>query len=549
ALLETAIGGLTRRNLNPRDGEALYLLGLVRERQGAFAEADERFARAAWNIAWAAPSHLARARLALRAGRPRDALLLAEQASSIPEARRLAVLALRALGRDEEALSALQTLRTLDPLDAATSALAGVLGLPTDGGPADPRTTLDVAAEFARAGAFAEALAATAAPGAGADAAFGNAEPLRRVLRAAWADAAGDPDAAAAERAALAPLGLDLAFPAGLDQYDALTSAVTQGGGAPVLALRGMWLLDAARDDDALTDLAAATEGGIADPVAWRNLALAIMRTSRDTERADAAYARALELSDDGRLVFERDLLRRLAGTSAAERLALLEAHAPLLDSRDDLALAHVSLLLDADRVDDAWRILTVRTFRPFEGGEGQVIAAYDRAACAIARRLIAGGDAARAVELLQVGLVAPANLGEGRHPAVPQAERLVLLGDAFAALGDETAARRAWEDARASTPLAVAERPVDESDRFIALAHVRLGDHAAAAEVWQRLDERADELERAKDDVDYFATSLPELLVFDTDTAAARSVAADALRAAAADGRSLAREAERMEA
>ncbi|MDN3494847.1 DUF5107 domain-containing protein [Planococcus sp. APC 4015] len=535
-LLERAIDRLTRRNLNPRDGEALYLLGLVRERQGDRADADDRFARAGWNAAWAAPATLARARLALRAGRARDALRLASDALAIPEARRLRVLALRALGRHDEAASALGQLRRADPLDAATAALGRVLGEQAPP-PADPRTTLDIAAEFARAGAYAEALAATAEPAAAAAAAFGNAEPMRRILRSEWSRAAGDPDAAPAD---LDGVPLDLAFPAGLDQFDALTAATARGAGPAVHALRGMWLLDAARDDDALAELTAATDAGIHDPVAWRNLALAIMRTNKDADAADAAYAHALSLSADARLVFERDLLARLAGVPAGERLALLHEHAGLLATRDDLALAHVTLLLDTDRVDEAWAVLEARTFRPFEGGEGQVIAAYDRAACALARRHLAAGDAAGAAEILRAGLTAPANLGEGRHPAEPQAERLVLLGDALAASFDDEGARAAWERARAATPLAVADRPADARDRWIGVAHVRLGEYDAADAVWRRLESRADELERAKDDVDYFATSLPELLVFDTDTARARATAARELRDAAAAGRAM---------
>jgi hypothetical protein len=57
---------------------------------------------------------------------------------------------------------------------------------------------------------------------------------------------------------------------------------------------------------------------------------------------------------------------------------------------------------------------------------------------------------------------------------------------------------------------------------------------------VWRRLEDRADELERAKDDIDYFATSLPELLVFDIDTVGARAATADELRRAAANGRAM---------
>ena len=532
-LLQRAVARLTRRNLNPRDGETHYLLGLVLERLGEPDAADDAFATAAWVQAWRVPATLGRARLALRQGRARDALDLASAVSEVPEAARLVVLALRRLGRDEEARQTLTRLIDADPLDAASRALGGgTIAV-------DPRTLLEVGAEFARAGCYAEALAATAARSAAAPAAFGNAEPMRHLLRAAWFDAAGDHAAAAAARAAAAEADPSLAFPAGLDQFDALSAAIAaEPRHALAHALRGMWLLDAGRSGHALADLRIATAGGSTDPVAWRNLALAIMQTGGSPAKADAAYERALALADDARLVFERDLLAQVRGLYPDERLTLLKERPALLEDRDDLALVHATLLLDNGRIDEAWTLLTERTFRPFEGGEGRVIAAFDRASCAIARRLLDEGAADRAAAFLADGLVPPASLGEGRHPAVPQAERLVLLGDARAALGDDAGAREAWAAARATTPLAVAPRPADEADFWIGTAHLRLGEHDAAADAWTRLEHRAGELERARDAVDYFATSLPELLVFDVDTAAARISTAARLRELAGLGR-----------
>ncbi|MCR2799417.1 DUF5107 domain-containing protein [Microbacterium sp. zg-Y818] len=536
ALLNTAVARLTRRNLNPRDGEAHYLLGLVLERRGERQAADDAFATASWLKGWRTPAVLARARLALHAGRPDDALELATGLPHVPEAARLRVLALRRLGCAGDADAALKRLIDADPLDAATRALTG------DRIAVDPRTPLDVAAEFARAGAYDEALAATAQPAAPAPAAFGNAEPMRHLLRAVWFAALGDETAAAEERAAAAASDPALAFPAGLDQFDALSAAVAaEPEHAVARALRGMWLLEAGRAGDALGDLRAATAAGTADTVAWRNLALAIMHTGGSPTEADAAYAHALGLAVDARLVFERDLLAQVRGLGPAERLALLEEHPDRLHERDDLALVHATLLLDAERVDEAWTLLTGRVFRPFEGGEGRVIAAFDRASCVLARRMLAAGNAQAAAALLSDGLVPPASLGEGRHPAVPQAERLVLLGDALVALDDAEGARRAWSDARSHSPLAVAPRPADEADYWIGMAHQRLGEREAAEEVWARLERRAVELEAAKDAVDYFATSLPELLVFDVDTAAARRVTAAHLRQLARQGRTAA--------
>jgi tetratricopeptide (TPR) repeat protein len=527
--LESAVGAQTRRNLNPRDGEALYLAGLALERSGAASEADARLARAAWNGAWAPPANLARARLALRRGDIAAALRLADEAGSIPEARRLRVLALRAAGRAAEADAALAALRADDPLDAITALLSGVPG------PVDPRTPLDAGAEFARAGAFDAALAVT--EGAGSPASpFGNAEPMRHLLRAVWRDAAGDATGADAERAAADALGLDTAFPAGLDQYDAL-AAGRAAGSMSAAGLLGAWLLDAGRLADARRALEDAVQRGSADPVVLRNLALASAR-SGDLAEAEAVYEAALARRSDARLVLERDLVARVRATDAATRLALLRRHAGVLDRRDDLTLSYVELLLDDGQDDEAWTILTTRRFRVFEGGEGVAIAAYDRAALARARSLAAAGTLEAAIALLESGLDAPANLGEGRHPAVPQAERLVLLGDLRARAGIEDGAVQAWQQARKRTPLAVDRRPADASTFWIGVAHLRLGETDAASERWRELEDRAAALEAASDDVDYFATSLPALGALDDDTAARRAIDAERLRALAAEGR-----------
>jgi hypothetical protein len=85
-----------------------------------------------------------------------------------------------------------------------------------------------------------------------------------------------------------------------------------------------------------------------------------------------------------------------------------------------------------------------------------------------------------------------------------------------------------------------VGPKPAGPADYWRGVALSRLGRHAEAETVWQSLETRAEELLAAPTAPDYFATSLPELLLFDTDTAAARSEAAQSLCALAADGRGL---------
>lgn len=530
-LLDVAIERQTARNLNPRDGETVYLRALVAERLGDLDDADRWFAKAAWNLAFAAPASLARARLALRGGRTDAALRLARDAGDIPEARRVAALALVRAGDAEGAAAVLAALADVDPLDPGTRALRGdVLDL-------DAKMPLDVASEFARAGAYDEALAATASASSTTPAA-GLAGPLRGYLRALWLDRAGRPAEAADERRAAQEESTALVFPAGLDQYDALRAAVAADATDTVAAgLLGMWLLDAGRTGEALAQLRAATEGGSTDPVVWRNLAIALVVAADDDQAADAALVRALELRADARLVFERDVLAIRRGLDSAERLALLERHPHLLGERDDLAVRHANLLLDAGRVDEAWQLLTTRRFRPFEGGEGQAIAAFDRAACLRAEALIPD-EPLQAAAVLEAGFVPPATLGEGRHPAERPVQRWVLLGMARQASGDTDGAREAWRAAVAPTPLAVAPRPADASTYWRGVAFLHLGDEASAEREWDGLDARAAELRAARDEVDYFATSVPELTLFDVSTGDVRARAADELQRLAAQGR-----------
>ena len=552
--LERALERLTRRNLNPVSGEASYRLGLVLERQGEFASAAVHLGKAAWDAAWALPSELAQSRIALREGRGEDALRHARAAeahdAANPDAAHLVILALRALGRDAEAASALAARRESDPLDAVAAVLAG-LEQGEVAGFADPKTVLTVAVDLARRGqwraalATTEALAESAGGGDGSRGhAFGNPVPVARYLRATWWEALGDPERAAAERRAARAADSALAFPFGLDEHDALRAAIASDPADPVApALLGSWLLDAGRTADALDVLHDAVALGSTDPVAWRNAAIATVNTGGSGDAADELLARALELSPaDPRLVFERDVLARIRGIGPVERLQELERHGlPVVLRRDDLTVNYLELLVATGSPDDALVVLATRTFRPFEGGEGRVIAVYDAATIEVARRMLEQ-QPREAAELLRSGVAVPANLGEGRHPADNVAERFVLLGDALELAGEAEQAESAWRRARSGAgALAVAPRPAEPADHWVGVAHLRLGELDEAERVWTALEERAAAVEREKDAVDYFATSLPELLLFDVDTEASRLALAARLRELAQLGRTTA--------
>lgn len=547
--LENALARLTRRNLNPPSGEASYRLGLVLERLGLTEEAGERFGKAAWDRAWAHPAQLALARLALRSKDPAQALQHAEAAQSLeitsPEARHLRYLALEALGHQDQSGQLLQDMVAADPLDPVALALAGTLEV------ADPKTGLAVACWLARAGQWQRALDLTEVEARReAYPAFGNPGPLRHYLHAGWLEELLDPQAAAAERAKARRADTRYSFPYGLDDYDALLRALEADPRDHMAhGLLGCWLLDSGRTADALDHLEKALAHGSKDPVVLRNAALAAVNTGGDPAAADAYLDRAQELSPgDARLVFERALLAGLRGVPAEQRLADIRKHGPAVLARDDLAVLYANLLTDVGRPEEALALLASRTFQPFEGGEGQALAAYDRAAVKQARTLMEQEPTA-AITLLRGGMEAPANLGEGRHPGDSMAERLVVLGDALDRSGDGVAAREAWARACGrGSALAVDPGPVGLADYWRGVACVRLGRRQEADLIWDHLEGRAAELEAAPSAPDYFATSLPELLLFNTDTAASRDAAAATLRDLAERGRRLGLPAEEKE-
>lgn len=542
--LDAAAGRLLRRNLNPRSGELHYRRGLALERLGHLGEAVEAFAKATWDGGFAVAGHIGAARALLRLGHPADALEHADATARAdmrnPTARGIRVLALLRVSSPAEAAAELASARAADPLDPFLAAIDRTLDV------VDPRTYLALAEGFARLGEneLARRLAQHAAQAG--PTAFGNPSPIAHYVLASLAAREGDAAVANRERHLAAEVDRRLAFPAGLDDLDFIREAVVaseQAGQVDPVALGflGVWQLGTRLTATARETFERAVAAGSEDPVVLRSAAIAVVNTGGDPAHADALLRRAIRTAGPmPRLVFERDQLSRLRHVPSIDRLAALESSGADLLDRDDLAIDYVNLLLDVGRAEEALRIMTTRVFQPFEGGEGKAIAAFERASVAVAARL-AASDPAAAARMLDAGITPPESLGEGRHPAEPMAARLVAAGDAHAAAGDRSRAEERWHSAVVGGgALAVASRPACMDDYWVGVAYERLGQPDEAARVWAWLDSSADELAAAPAQPDYFATSLPDLLLFSVDDAAERRRAAEALHKAARKGRGI---------
>lgn len=552
SLLEKAIARQTRYNPNPRDGRALYHLGLVLHRLGDDAGAERAWGRALWLREWRAAAGWQLARTALRSRRWSEARnrledVLRCEPDHLQARGGLVWLLQRQLPDRANAL--IEHGLAQDRLDWWLRDLAGQ---PLD---CDAQTCLDLALEYRS---------------------IGDHESALRVLdRAREApNPAGSPAAGAMISlldgelsGSSVPLGSLLrCHPNRLDEYDLLIRASRaadedrqRGHHDPerrgrIAALLGTWLYAHDRRDEAIDQWRLATELTPADAVSWRNLGLAIHNGAAHPSGDDRAggesgaigaadsavaeaqrcYRTALELApEDDRLRYEYDQLAARAGVAPTERLAVLapDGEPP---ARDDALVEWAHLMISTSRADEALPVLCDHHFQPWEGGEGKALGVWERCRLRLAADELAAGRAEGAVAHLDAALDPPASLGEERHPLANAAALHLARGDALAATGDPAGARHAWERAAAEGGdfRDMASEPFSEATLHTVLALRRLGRDDRADELADRWREHLDRWAEEPATVDYFATSLPSMLLFTEDPGQAKRIRVLVMRA-----------------
>ena len=130
-----------------------------------------------------------------------------------------------------------------------------------------------------------------------------------------------------------------------------------------------------------------------------------------------------------------------------------------------------------------------------------------------LGRRALAAGRALEATSRFEAAMSYPENLGEGKHPLTAENELQLLMSAAADAAGDRDGAI-AWRQ-RAAERQGDASAALDDPDHWRALALRELGDGQTAAAIHEDLLRVGRRRARHGDRVDYFATSLPDFLVF----------------------------------
>jgi tetratricopeptide (TPR) repeat protein len=463
---------------------------------------------------------------------------LAAEADNL-NARNLLVVALDQLGRHEEARDAHLALRALDPLDIASRWRAGI-------GPATTQDQLDLAFDMLRAGLHEEALRVLRCRDED------NASPspmllfVRAMIEAELDQSKGHAALENAEQA-----DLTLCFPSRLEEMLILQRAIAvkpDSGSAHYLL--GNFLYDRRRHQEAIHHWREAARLRPEFPTVWRNLGIALFNILHDTAGARAAFDQAAALApSDGRILYERDQLWKKLGERPERRLQELDLHDPIVVARDDLSIERATLLNQLGRPAEALEFLLQRQFQPWEGGEGLVLAQYVRARLLLGRTALKQGMAKEALAHFEAARKIPRNLGEARHPLASQSDIDYWIGETHATLGDRRAARAAWEKATRQPGdfQQMAVQAVSDMTHWAGRAQQRLGNEAEARSIFDAILSHADNLERSEPQIDYFATSLPNVLLFADDLGMRNWIMARLLRAQAFTGLGRAAEAEAL--
>ena len=533
-----AIGTLTQRNPNPYDGEPYYNLGWSLKLQGRLDEAYEAFYKATWNDAWQHSGFLNLSRIAAAQKKYAQALVLAEKSLvrsyNSPVTRHLKVALLRKTGRLQESLSFARESLAMDPFNFGCLFESWLLYKELKDAPAMASALkrmkvtlrdalnnfLELSLDYGQAGLYEEAIGVLDIFSEGKK----ELSPLVYYYRGWYTSQCGRPAEALECFRSAAAQDPSLTFPNKIEEVlifqGALSMNPTDGRASYYL---GNFWYDKRQYAAAIECWERSTLLNDQFPTVFRNLSLACYNKLGDKQRSVIYMEKAFALDPmDPRVLMELDQLYKITGRPFGERLQFLEQHAELVEKRDDLFLERITLYNNLQQYETARRSLASRKFHPWEGGEGKVVGQYLLCHIELARRALARREFQEALDLLSAARTYPVNLGEGRLYGTQENDLNYLLGCVYEGLGLSDEAMQKFRDATIgiSQPAQAIYYNDPQPDKIIyqALAWLKLGDAERAARLFRQFIVFGEQHMNDRITIDYFAVSLPDMLVFDQD-------------------------------
>jgi tetratricopeptide (TPR) repeat protein len=528
----TAIKAITKRNPNPYDGEAYFNLGLSLKMQERFDEAYDAFYKAAWNDAWQHSAYLELARIASIQNKTVLALSLVEKSIirnyHSHTARHLKAALLRLSGRTDDAVNLIKESLDIDPFNYGClfeqyllqsddqQKLKELLGLMRN----EANNYLELSLGYAQAGLYNAALTALNLYRQE----YSAENPLVGYYQGWFASKTGDLQAAKLFCAEAAAKNAGTCFPNKLEEILILQNAIiiNTADAKAYYYLGNLWY-DKRQYTEAIECWQRSAELDNNFPTVHRNLSLAYYNKLRQPERSLTEMELAFKLDpSDARVLMELDQLYKVTGKPFRERLEFLGKYMSLVNERDDLYLEFITLLNNLGNYENAKQFISGRKFHPWEGGEGKVIGQFLLAYTQLAKSAIQSGRYQEAIDLLSAVEQYPENLGEGKLYGTPENDINYLLGCAYEGLrlNDQAVTKFHTATNGNSEPVQAIYYNDPQPDKILyqAFAWQKLGKPHQAEEIFKRFIDFGTEHMDKEMRIDYFAVSLPDMLVFDVD-------------------------------
>jgi len=511
--LQTAVKVQKKRNPNPYDGEPLFYLGVVNKYLGKSQAAYDFFWKSTWNKAWADAGFYEAACISMAGERWEDALDELERAlisnSHNHQARALKATVLRKLGRKDQALTWIQESYRIDHFNYLCMVEEHLLS--NNDEPLNRMVKLmhgniynyhEIALDYMHAGLDKEAVLVLQT----AISHHVEESPLTYYYLAYLSSITKSIEF----WVRATQVSSDYCFPNRLEDAFILQKLefppIVKDARAPYYL--GCLYYDKRQYDLAIKNWEKSAKLDPSFPSVWRNLALARFNKQNKQDEALEYMERAFHLDEnDARTLMELDQLYKRLHKSHQERLDFLLQYPELIQRRDDLVLEEVTLLNQLGRYEEAKEIIDNRTFHPWEGGEGKVSGQYQICRLEIAKQLLQkDANDRRARQLLEECLTFPPHLGEGKLYGAQDNDFLYFLGryEEGTAGPTEPAAAMYYNDAK------------PDKIFYAALCYRKLGQEDKARGLFNKLINYGKQHIYEKVVMDYFAVSLPDLLIWE---------------------------------
>lgn len=528
---DNAIETLTKHNPNPYDGEPFFNKGITLKFLARNKEAYDAFYKASWNAAWQDAGYFNLAQIDCINGNYSKALELVDK-SLIKnwhnhKSRHLKAIILRKMGRILEAQNLIETSLEIDRFNFGmlfeayiNSSKEKDLHYFKEMLRGNAHNYIEFSLDYAQTGCYSEAMQLLSLCIDNTN----NMYPMVAYFMGWYAAQNNDCNASRDWYQKAQHHSTDYCFPNRLEEVIVLESAIRANGKDAVATylLGNFWYAFRQYENaQKCWETSIALDGSNA--ICLRNLSLLYYNKKNKKELAKKHLERAFRIdNNNSRLLMELDQLYKKMNISVDDRLQLLEDNSHLTELRDDLYLERIALLNHKGDFEKALQLLDKRQFHPWEGGEGKVPFQHITLHVEIAKKLVAEENHQDAIEHLKAAQEYPHNLGEGKLFGAQENDIFYWLGCAYDGINNDKLAHLNWEKAAKglSDPSPAFFYNDQQPDKIFyqGLALQKLGKYKEAEKRFNNLIAYGKSHINDKVKLDYFAISLPDLLIWEED-------------------------------